>query len=99
MAASNNKKLVDGLVYDLMHKPIVKHEYVRGRRKGKGRGKKKGGGGEGGGSKKQCMLVSSFIINFIFFTDGSGFGSGWFLDNFVVTAENTNKQWIFNCGR
>jgi hypothetical protein len=31
--------------------------------------------------------------------DGSGFGSGWFLDNIVVTAESTNKQWIFNCGR
>ena len=31
--------------------------------------------------------------------DGSGFGSGWFLDNIVVTAETTNKQWIFNCSR
>jgi hypothetical protein len=31
--------------------------------------------------------------------DGSGFGSGWFLDNIVVSAEGTDKQWVFNCGR
>lgn len=31
--------------------------------------------------------------------DGSGFGSGWFLDNIVVADEKAGKQWVFNCGR
>lgn len=31
--------------------------------------------------------------------DGSGFGSGWFLDNVVVANEKEGKQWVFNCGR
>jgi len=31
--------------------------------------------------------------------DGSGFGSGWFLDNVVVSVESTGQQWVFNCGR
>lgn len=31
--------------------------------------------------------------------DGSGFGSGWFLDNIIVTNEKDNKKWVFNCGR
>lgn len=30
--------------------------------------------------------------------DGSGFGSGWFLDNIVVSIEG-GKEWVFNCGR
>jgi hypothetical protein len=29
--------------------------------------------------------------------DGSGFGSGWFLDNIVLEAGE--KKWVFNCGR
>ena len=31
--------------------------------------------------------------------DGSGFGSGWFLDNIVVSAEGSGKEWVFNCGK
>lgn len=31
--------------------------------------------------------------------DGSGFGSGWFLDNIVVTNEKDGKEWVFNCGK
>jgi hypothetical protein len=31
--------------------------------------------------------------------DGSGFGSGWFLDNIVVADEKGGKEWVFNCGR
>lgn len=31
--------------------------------------------------------------------DDSGAGSGWFLDNVVVTNEKTGKEWVFNCGR
>lgn len=31
--------------------------------------------------------------------DGSGFGSGWFLDNIVVTNLKSGKEWVFNCGR
>ena len=31
--------------------------------------------------------------------DGSGFGSGWFLDNIVVKEEKSGKEWVFNCGR
>lgn len=31
--------------------------------------------------------------------DGSGFGSGWFLDNVVVSNEKEGRQWVFNCGR
>lgn len=30
--------------------------------------------------------------------DGSGFGSGWFLDNIVVSKED-GKEWVFNCGK
>ncbi len=31
--------------------------------------------------------------------DGSGFGSGWFLENIIVTNEKTGEKWIFNCNR
>jgi lipoxygenase homology domain-containing protein 1 len=31
--------------------------------------------------------------------DGSGFGSGWFLDNIVVEEEKEGKTWVFNCAR
>ena len=31
--------------------------------------------------------------------DGSGFGSGWFLDNIVVADEKGGKEWVFNCGK
>ncbi len=31
--------------------------------------------------------------------DGSGVGSGWFLDNVVVKNEKSGKEWVFNCGK
>ena len=31
--------------------------------------------------------------------DGSGFGSGWFLDKVYITNPLTEQQWVFLCGR
>jgi hypothetical protein len=31
--------------------------------------------------------------------DGTGFGSGWFLDNVVVTNEKMGTKWVFNCNK
>lgn len=31
--------------------------------------------------------------------DGSGFGSGWFLDNIIVINEKAGQQWVFNNNR
>lgn len=31
--------------------------------------------------------------------DGSGFGSGWFLENVVIINEKVNQQWVFNCNK
>lgn len=31
--------------------------------------------------------------------DGTGFGSGWYLENVVITSEKTGKRWVCNCGR
>ena len=31
--------------------------------------------------------------------DGTGFGSGWFLDKIYVTNPISGQQWVFLCGR
>ena len=32
--------------------------------------------------------------------DGTGFGSGWFLENVIITNEKEEgKSWVFNCGK
>jgi hypothetical protein len=49
------------------------------------------------GHGKFILLILIFVINNL--VDGSGFGSGWFLDNVVVSDDKEGKQWVFNCNK